>query len=117
VASVVLPGSQGDFTVLHEHHDTVARLRTGIGEYSVDGTRRYLSLFGGVATVCKDEIEVFSPMCEGAEHLDEERARLAKERAEERLAQHEEGIDIARAQGALHRALLRLHAVQLLRQQ
>ena len=117
VESVVLPGLHGDFAILPDHHDTVAQLRPGIGTYAADKEHRYLTVFGGVATVHDDEIEVFSPVCEPAETIDEARAQDAQERATQRLAKKdEEGIDVERAQAALYRALLRLEAAELSRQ-
>jgi len=115
VHSVVLPGLEGDFTALHEHHDTVAQLRDGIGEYAVEKHKEYLSILGGVATVRHDEVEVLSPVCELGRDLDEQRAEAARKRAEERLADQQQGIDVARAQAALGRALLRLEVVKLSR--
>jgi len=117
VGSVMLPGLEGDFTVLAEHHDTVAALRHGIGEYAEGKEHRYLSLFGGVATVHADEVEVFSPVSEPAEAIDKARAEQARQRATERLAKKEdEGLDVERARAALHRALLRLDVAKLFRQ-
>jgi F-type H+-transporting ATPase subunit epsilon len=115
VRSVMLPGIEGDFTVLTDHHHTVAQLRHGIATFDARDQKQHLSIFGGVATVHTDEVEVFSPVCERAEDLDEQRAEAARQRAEERLADRQEGIDIARAQAALGRALLRLEVVELLR--
>jgi F-type H+-transporting ATPase subunit epsilon len=115
VESVSLPGLEGDFAVLVEHHDTVAQLGHGIGEYTARGKKQFLSILGGVATVHGDQIEVFSPVCELGEHLDEQRAEAARARAEQRLADHREDIDGARARAALGRALLRLDAAKLTR--
>jgi len=115
VRSVALPGLEGDFTALHEHHDTVAQLRDGIAEYTVKGQKEYLSIFGGVATMRGDVVEVLSPACERGRDLNRQRAEAARQRAEERLADQQEGIDIARAQAALGRALLRLEVAKLLR--
>jgi F-type H+-transporting ATPase subunit epsilon len=114
VASAMLPGLYGDFTVLPEHHDTVAQLGAGVGRYTVKGKHRYLSILGGLATVQGDRIEVWSPVCEPAEGIDQQRAREAQRRAEERLAEKHEDIDVARAQAALSRALLRLEAARLI---
>ena len=115
VESVALPGLEGDFTVLPDHHDTVAQLRDGIGEYTVNGKKHYLSILGGTATVRGEAVDVLSPVCEHAKNLDEQRALEAQRRSEERLAEKQEGLDVARAQAALRRALLRLEAVKLLR--
>jgi F-type H+-transporting ATPase subunit epsilon len=115
VHSVTLPGLAGDFTVLAEHHDTVAQLRDGIAGYTAKGGKHYLSILGGTATVRGEAIEVFSPICEHAKDLDAQRAHEARRRAEERLAEKQEGLDVARAQAALRRALIRLEVVKLLR--
>jgi len=116
VSAVTLPGLEGDFTVLPEHHETVAQLRPGVGTYTVGDERRSMSLFGGVATVDGDEIVVVSAVCEAAEQIDAARAQEARERAKERLARKEdEAIDVERARAALARALLRLHVAGLTR--
>ena len=113
--SVALPGLSGDFTVLPEHHDTVAQLRNGIAEYTANGRKHFLSILGGAATVRGEAVEVLSPVCEHAKDLDEQRALEARRRAEERLGEKREGLDVVRAQAALRRALLRLEVVKLLR--
>ena len=115
VASVMLPGLDGDFTVLRDHHETFAQLRPGIGRYTANGKSRYLSILGGVATIRDDQVEVLSPACERAEDIDEPRARDAHRRAIERVAERKREIDIARAQAALSRALTRIEVLRLSR--
>ena len=115
VESVALPGLAGDFTVMPEHHDTVAQLRDGIGEYTVNGKKHHLSILGGTATVRGEAVDVLSPVCEHAKDLDEQRALEAQRRAEERLADKREGLNLARALAALRRALQRLEVVKLFR--
>ena len=46
------------------------------------------------------------------EEIDVERAKRAEARARERLEQNETGIDIARAEAALKRAIARQNAVK-----
>ncbi len=115
VASVTLPGLDGDFTVLLDHHETVAQLRSGVAGYTANGTNRYLSIHGGVATIRDDQVEVLSPACERPEDIDEQRARDAHRRAKERVAERERETDMARAQAALNRALTRIEVLRLSR--
>lgn len=115
VASVMLPGLHGDFTVLRDHHETFAQLRSGVAGYTANGKNRHLSILGGVATIRDDQVEVLSPACERAEDIDERRARDAHRRATERVAERKQEIDIARAQAALNRALTRIEVLRLSR--
>jgi F-type H+-transporting ATPase subunit epsilon len=87
VASVVLPGSEGDFGVLPEHERFLTPLR--IGELEIDTGREvlYASIGYGFADVSGREVVVLVDSCELAADIDVARAELARERAEQRLAQ------------------------------
>ena len=52
-------------------------------------------------------ITILADSCEYSDEIDVNRAKEAKERAEKRLSQ-KDGVDIARAELALRRALVRL---------
>ena len=49
--------------------------------------------------------------CEWPEDIDVERARQAKERAEERLL-HKDGIDVKRTENAILRSLMRIKTIE-----
>jgi F-type H+-transporting ATPase subunit epsilon len=109
VASVNCPGEQGRFQVLHNHAPFLSTLLVGevkvIGEQSTE--LRY-AISGGVAQVFHNGMHILADTAERADLIDIDRAKRAQERAEERLKQHEEGVDEDRARAALVRAVNRL---------
>ncbi len=110
---VVLPGEEGDLTILPEHIPIIARLRVGIVEIHQGDVLRYFFVAGGVLKITADKAIALSKASEFAGDIDRERALQAKQRAEERLKSLEEEKDIARAKAALTRALTRLEAIEL----
>lgn len=73
-----------------------------------------LAIFGGFLEVEGLQATLVTPNCEVPESIDPERAQRARERAEQRLAEQRDDIDIPRAQAALKRALLRLNITGIL---
>ena len=69
------------------------------------GGQERFAVHGGFVEVAHDRVIILSDVAELSSDIDTERARLAKERAEERLRQDAEDED---AQNALERAEVRL---------
>jgi F-type H+-transporting ATPase subunit epsilon len=57
-------------------------------------------------------VTILATTAERAHEIDLERARAAKERAEQRLKERQEGIDFAKAEIALQRAIARIRAAE-----
>ena len=114
VVSLVVPGEQGYLGILANH----ARLMTEltIGEVTLrrsDGQEVHIATSRGFMEVADNKVTVLADSAERAEEIDVERARQALERAEERLARAaEEGLDFARAEAAMKRALNRLRVAE-----
>lgn len=109
VASVNCPGAQGRFQVLYNHAPFLSTLM--VGEVKVldeQGAELRYAVSGGVAQVFHNSMHILADTAERAEQIDVDRARRARERAEERLKQHGEDIDEDRARTALIRAVNRL---------
>lgn len=107
---VIMRASTGDVGILHGHQPLTATLDYGFlriinGEEEIKAT-----IFGGFACVDDRGITVLSDAAEWPDEIDEKRAMAAKERAEERIKSGDGEIDVARAELALRRALLRLEA-------
>ena len=106
---VVAPGSEGEFGVLKGHTTFLTSLNIGTLRYKdAKGKERYLFINGGFAEVLPDKVTILAESAERRKDIDVDRAKRAKERAEKRLAQKGEGIDPARAEVALRRAVHRL---------
>jgi F-type H+-transporting ATPase subunit epsilon len=106
---VVLPGVEGQFGVLAGHVPFLSALDIGEMYYRDGGKTEYLSVSGGFAEVTGKKVTIVAEAAEMGREIDIERARMALERAEKRLAAaRTENIDWARAEAALHRAMLRM---------
>ena len=109
VEYVLLPGTDGSFGILSGHQPIMASLGIGVLEFGpLHGKRRKIALGGGFMEMNGDRLNVMAHTAELAEEIDVLRARQAKQRAEQRLADRHGDLDIARAQIALQKALLRL---------
>ena len=106
---VVLPGVEGQFGVLAGHVPFLSALDVGEMYYRDGGKTEYLSVSGGFAEVTGKKVTIVAEAAEMGREIDIERARLAMERAEKRLAQaRTDDIDWARAEAALRRAIMRM---------
>ena len=72
-----------------------------------DGSVKNCALHSGFSEILQDKVTILADSCEYGDEIDVVRAKEAKERAEKRLSQ-KDGVDIARAELALRRALVRL---------
>lgn len=102
------PGYNGEFGVLPDHAAFLSALGIGSLHYNKDGQTRWIFISGGFAEVSSNKMSVLAEVAERAEDIDVERARKAKERAENRLLEQKEQIDFARTQAALQRAMARM---------
>jgi len=114
VDMVVAPGIEGEFGVLPGHVLFLSGIVPGELRYTTGSERVSLFVTTGFAEVSNDRVSVLVDAAEQATDIDIERARLAIERARERLAQERgrEDIDFRRAEAALQRALMRLKVAQ-----
>ena len=116
---VTAPGHGGDFGVLANHAPFLSTIKTGTLSFSKDKQTKYLMVSGGFSEVSNNKITFLVESAEFGHDIDVDRAMLAKERAEKRLAeaiQHSEKINRARAEAALQRAMARLRAAEQARQ-
>ena len=114
VDMVIAPGSEGYLGILPHHAPLLTAL--GPGEFRVKkgGGEEVLAVFGGFMDVRGDRVVVLTEAAEPAEEIDTERARAARERAQEVLAQSAtlSAADEQRARAALQRALVRVRVTE-----
>ncbi len=108
VEEAQIPGKNGYLGVLAGHAPLLTELGTGFCYYVIGGKRRYLSIAGGFAEVLPDRVRILANASERAEEIDIERARKARERAQEQLVNPALGVDPAVALAAIARAEARL---------
>jgi len=113
IESVTLPGTVGSFQILKDHAPLISSFEIGLIKVKKGTSEDYFATAGGTVEVNHNQVLVLAESIERVGDIDQNRAELAKQRAEERLQRkHEEDVDEARAQAALNRALNRINAVK-----
>jgi len=113
VKGIKLPGTEGNFEVLHNHASLMSALEVGIITIKNDSTTDEYSISVGFVEVHNNRVTVIVESAEHKDDIDLDRALAAKKRAEERLATARESkLDIARAEAALKRAINRIKLAQ-----
>jgi len=106
---VMAPGSLGEFGVLTGHTPFMTSLKVGDIRYvDSNGTERHVFVSGGFAEALPDKVTVLAESAERRRDIDLERAQTALTRAEQRLADGSNTLDVIRAKAALARAMMRV---------
>lgn len=109
VESLVLPALDGEYGVLAGHEPIVTAVVPGPVRYCIDGRWHEVIVTQGFAEIMSDYAVLLVSTAERPEEIDAARAQRAKERAEERLRQHESRREYFQSKAALARAMARLH--------
>ncbi len=106
---VVAPGSEGEFGVLKNHTTFLTSLKVGCLRYKdASGKEKYVFINQGFAEVLPDKVTILAESAERRKNIDTDRCQQAKERAEKRLTDTSDGVDLVRAEAALTRAIQRI---------
>jgi F-type H+-transporting ATPase subunit epsilon len=111
VDMVVVKGAEGELGILAHHIPLVTPLKVAPVKAKFDNKEEFIAVHGGFMEVRKDKVVILAEAAELGSDIDVSRARLAKERAERRLAQKQADINHQRAELALQRANSRLETV------
>ena len=99
----------GEIGVYKNHIPLTTVLAPGVVTIHRDGEDNVIAaVHSGFAEILPDKVTLLAEVAEWPDEIDVERAQAAKTRAEERLANKTEAIDVARAELALRRALVRM---------
>ena len=109
---IVAPGAAGELGVLPEHAPLVTALKVGVMRVQQGGKFFKVAVSGGFMEVKNSRVVVLADTAERADQINVERARDAKQRAEQRLSGKKAETDIARAEIALTKALNRIKAAE-----
>ena len=102
--------TSGQLGILPKHVPIVTMLKISKMALEEPGGREEYTIAGGMLYFRNDEATILVDAIENVKEIDRERAEKAKKRAEQRLAEQNDRIDVARAEAALRRALNRLNA-------
>ncbi|MCD6272678.1 MAG: F0F1 ATP synthase subunit epsilon [Deltaproteobacteria bacterium] len=110
---VMAPGSEGEFGVLSGHTPFLTSLKLGTIHYkNSEGKEAFVFVSGGFAEALPDRVTVLAESAERRRDIDIDRAKAARQRAEERLAAAGKDIAMERARAALSRSLHRINLAE-----
>ena len=110
-SKIILRTSEGDVGILPRHSDYVAPLSIGLAKVFTKEGVRTAACSGGMVSVLGGVVRVVASTFEWAEDIDVDRAKKAKEKAEERLASTKsDDYEHKLAEVKLKRSLARLGA-------
>ncbi len=99
---------EGDMGVYKNHIPLTTVLAPGIVTITEAEGQKKAAVHSGFAQILGDKVTLLAEIAEWPDEIDWDRAEAAKRRAEERLAAKAENLDVARAELALRRALVRI---------
>ena len=116
VQSVTVPGAKGEMTVLPGHARLVSNLEMGTVSFEREnGKKEFASISDGYIEVIQDRVVVLAETLELAQEIDVERAKKAKQLAEEKLSAKEHfEEDMQKWQRKYALALIRLQTAEYL---
>lgn len=99
----------GQIGVYKKHIPLTTVLAPGIVTIHNTGEEDVVAaVHSGFAEILPDKVTLLAEIAEWPDEIDKSRAEAAKRRAEERLANKTESVDIRRAEFALRKALVRI---------
>lgn len=105
---VQIPGKNGYIGILPGHAPLITELSVGEITYRENSAEQRLAVAWGFAEILPNKVTILAETAERPSEIDVQRARKAKERAEQRLTSGDPSVDVNRALDALNRAQARL---------
>lgn len=112
VDMVEMNTTEGEIGVLPRHIPLTVIAKPGILRLYEGEEVKTAALHAGFAEVLPDGVTILAEIIEWPHEIDAARAKAAMQRAEERLHNKTPETDIARAQTALMRAMVRIKALK-----
>ncbi len=113
VEEVTVPGAEGEFGVLVGHASLLSAVKFGELNYTKENKKSYYAVNTGYAEVTAQKVTVLVETAEKSDVIDVERAKRAKETAEQKLAKLTKGDpDYDMIKEAVDRADARLKVAQ-----
>lgn len=105
--------TEGEIGIYKGHVPLTVIVKPGILTITQGNTVRNAALHAGFVQILPEEVTILAEIIEWPTEIDEERAKAARDRAENRLKSGGKDIDVARAQAALMRSIARINAASL----
>ena len=114
---VALPGEAGELGILPGHTPLITRIKPGsVRIETANGGEEFVFVAGGILEVQPNCVTVLSDTAIRGKDLDEEKATVARQAAEEAVKNAKSEIDLARAQSELAIMAAQLAALRKFRQ-
>ena len=114
VESLLVRTDDGDVEILAGHAEFLASLSTGRARLLCDGKSRFASVSGGFVSVQNGIVRLVAITFEFAEDIDPNRAKAAKERAENSLKSASDERTERMAKAKIARVVSRINVSELL---
>ena len=108
---VELNTANGEMGIFPQHIPLTVAVEPGVLKIHQDKEEKKAALLSGFIQIKPEKVTILAEACEWPENIDGARANEARIRAERRLSEGSAEVDVARAEAALHRALVRLSLV------
>lgn len=109
VEEVTIPGTEGEFGVLKGHASLLSSVDIGKLSYTKDHKKTYYAVNTGYAEVTAAKVTVLVETAERSDLIDPERAKRARDRAEEIIRKlPKQDMEFEKARLALMRAVTRI---------
>ena len=108
VTMVELNTADGEMGIYPQHIPMTVAVEPGVLRIHQDKEVKKAALLSGFIQVMPEKVTILAESCEWPENIDGARANEARIRAERRLTSGSAEVDMARAEHALNRALVRL---------
>jgi len=113
VEEVTVPGTEGEFGVLHGHTPLLSFVDIGVLNFIKEGAKTFYAVNTGYAEVTGRHVTVLVETAERSDEIDVERAKRAQARAEEALSRFsKEDAEYEKIRAALARAMVRIRAAE-----
>jgi len=108
--------TEGDMGVLYDHIPVIATLTSGTAVFKDGKDQLEAVLHNGFAEVLEDRVNILTDAAEWVEEIDIDRAKAARQRAENRLEEltHTEDV-VIQSEASLRRAIARIEAYQAIK--
>jgi len=115
VDMVVAWGMEGQMAILPFHAPLMTMLQSGELIVKKGGQDSYLAVTGGFLEVRPDAVIILADACERADEIDVVRAQEARKRASELMKAPPPEFELATAEAALRRSMVRLKVAEKIR--
>ncbi|MDY3918671.1 MAG: ATP synthase F1 subunit epsilon [Candidatus Limivivens sp.] len=100
--------SEGQIGIYKKHIPLTTIIEPGIAVITGADTRKEAALHAGFMEITQEKVTILAEVAEWPEEIDRNRAEEARIRAERRMQMKDPNINLARAEVALRKALIRL---------